>query len=130
MKDDLIDSRREHLRHPYIRTGISVEAEGATGTSSQVAMARDLSAGGVGLICAESLQPGTQVRVTLPQLSGVKTQVPGHVVHYLPLGEGRYLVGVKFSALIAPQLFVRPETSGATTRAGVPGTRVTDRKAS
>ncbi len=55
----------------------------------------DVSLGGIGLLCCETLAERMEIHIRLPLLDGKNAWVKGKVVYCCP-GEEHYLVGVAF----------------------------------
>ena len=103
--DPFRDGRRRHARISFICESVPVVVERGAESVRHIMSARDLSAGGIGLIFAAPLPPGTSLRITLKRRNGIEVEVRGTVRHSSPLSPDRYALGVQFEGLIKPLEF-------------------------
>lgn len=107
------NNRRVAARTAFRRADIRLQiTHPGGGTVDCVVPARDLSATGIALLYWGFLHAGTQVRVTLPKLTGGDEQVLGAVAWCKHVVGPHHLVGVRFAERLLPRVFVPPESFG------------------
>jgi hypothetical protein len=87
--------RRRSLRYPWPATVEVVVDPGGGSEQRLAAAARDVSEGGVGLICRGVLPIGAQILLREAEQGDDCSWVPARVVHSVP-SAGGYRVGVQF----------------------------------
>ncbi|MFA6045263.1 MAG: response regulator [Phycisphaerales bacterium] len=99
--------RREFARWPFRQTGVMFTIEHPGGSATNLKLAcRNLSRGGISLLHAGFIHPGSRCRVTLTRTSGGSVDVPGEVKRCQHRQGTLHEFGIKFDRPINLSDFV------------------------
>ncbi|MFG0307198.1 MAG: response regulator [Phycisphaerales bacterium JB040] len=101
---------REFSRWPFPSTSVPVTLLRPGVEAEELRLAcRNLSRGGVGLLHAAPLEPGTRLAVCLPRRTGGEVVVEGTVARCTHREGVIHEIGVRFDSPIAVRDFIRPD---------------------
>ena len=104
-------NRRVAARTSFRRTDIRLQiTHPGGGTVDCVVPARDLSATGIALLYWGFLHAGTQLRISLPKLTGGDEHIAGSVAWCKHVVGPHHLIGIRFAERVLPRLFVAPDS--------------------
>jgi CheY-like chemotaxis protein len=117
-------SNRKSSRCKYRKNNIVIQiCQPGGGVTERLAVGRELSAGGMGLLCRGYVHVSSDCKVILHRRMGGAEEIPGTIVHCRHVRGTWHVVGIKFKSRIFPKLFLDASEWG-----DEPEERVTDAK--
>ncbi len=122
LPDAIVPASDSDRRSPRARTTASVAVCGWDDPMSVLSLrVRDLSAGGIGLLCRERMPLDEELVVRLPTTAGESVTVLGRVVYWEPLAPDLFAVGVVFDRLVGEAELADRAAAAAATPAEASG---------